>query len=206
MYYLGLDLGQKRDFSALALVQREEQRLAWLPIPTTLNIRHLERIPLGTPYAQVIHRVARLITHPSLQFQTQIIVDATGVGAPVVEALRTESRRGAWGAPITAVTITGSETANGSGNNWTVPKKDLLGGLQVLLDHGDLTIPRKLKEAPTLVRELKEIRRHQSSTGRITMGADAPGQHDDLAIAVALACWKAQTKKNTFGPNRLPGI
>jgi hypothetical protein len=40
----------------------------------------------------------------------------------------------------------------------------------------------------------------------VRMGADGAGEHDDLVMAVALACWKAKRKENSFGTRRLPGI
>src|SRR6266700_1290143 len=48
-FYIGLDLGQKRDPAAIAVVER--RRLAYQPSGSlTLMVRHLERGPLGTPY------------------------------------------------------------------------------------------------------------------------------------------------------------
>ena len=47
MYFIGLDLGQKRDFSAVAVVERAG---------VGLHVRHLERMALGTPYAAVVAR------------------------------------------------------------------------------------------------------------------------------------------------------
>ena len=38
---------------------------------------------------------------------------------------------------------------------------------------------------------------------RVRMGADGPGEHDDLVMAVALACWRAKRKENSFGTRRL---
>jgi hypothetical protein len=42
--------------------------------------------------------------------------------------------------------------------------------------------------------------------GVVRMGADGAGEHDDLVMAVALACWKAKRKENAFVAHRLPGI
>src|SRR5579863_2422949 len=42
--------------------------------------------------------------------------------------------------------------------------------------------------------------------GRLRMGADGPGEHDDLVMALALACWRAKRRQNEFGTRRLPGI
>ena len=64
MFYVGLDLGKMRDYSALAVVERED-RLCWtpaIPSPPVLRVRHLERFPLGTPYMRVVARVSELRT------------------------------------------------------------------------------------------------------------------------------------------------
>ena len=37
------------------------------------------------------------------------------------------------------------------------------------------------------------------------LGADG-GEHDDLVIALALACWQAMRPQNGLSPMRLPGI
>ena len=62
-----------------------------------------------------------------------------------------------------------------------MPRADLLGGMQVLLEKGDLKIAKGLREAGALVRELVGMR-----TGQ---GGSESGAHDDLVLAVALACW-----------------
>jgi len=40
----------------------------------------------------------------------------------------------------------------------------------------------------------------------VRLGADGYGEHDDLVMAVALACWRAKRPQNGFGTQRLPGI
>jgi hypothetical protein len=78
--------------------------------------------------------------------------------------------------------------------------------LMVLLEAGELKIPLNLAEAGTLVRELGEVEMQHRPSGGMRIGADGPGEHDDLVIAVALACWRASRKENGFGTQRLPGI
>ena len=39
--------------------------------------------------------------------------------------------------------------------------------------------------------------------GRVRIGADGCGEHDDLVIAVALAAWRARRRENQFGTFRL---
>ena len=60
MYYLGLDLGQRRDHTAMAVVERRETRLAYqAPQFSEVWVRYLERVALGTPYPRVVERVRR---------------------------------------------------------------------------------------------------------------------------------------------------
>lgn len=106
----------------------------------------------------------------------------------------------------TAVTITAGEHSHDRGGEWSVPKKDLMAGLLVLLENGQLRIPRGLAEADRLLKELGDIRMSPRAGGRVGMGAEGYGEHDDLALALALACWRAQRKEIGFGTRRLPGI
>src|SRR5580698_10126959 len=112
MYFVGLDLGQRQDYSAVAVVEREERRLAYLA--PCMRVRHLERMPLGTPYVEVVRRVGEIMRHPALGPWSRLVVDATGVGAPVVEMLRAARPV----LRVTAVTITGGDKAQGSGEEW----------------------------------------------------------------------------------------
>ena len=41
---------------------------------------------------------------------------------------------------------------------------------------------------------------------RLTYGGEDRTEHDDLVMALGLACWKARTGRQWFGVNRLPGI
>ena len=155
------------------------------------TVRHLERMQLGTPYTQVVQRVWEVLRHPMLEGQCRLVVDATGLGAPVVDLLRSAKA----GGRLTAVSITSGDRAHGQGERWHVPRGDLLSGLEVMLEAGTLKIVRQLKEAERLVREMESMRLEGQG-----------GEHDDLVFAVALAVWRARWTENSFGTQRLPGI
>jgi hypothetical protein len=204
MFYVGLDLGQKQDHSAIAIVEDEWRGEG-------LTVRHVERVPLGTKYPAVVERVRRVAQSRELRGECALAVDATGVGTPVVDMLRGAQT----GCPITEVTITSGEKETqraGSGYGqqaWSVPKRDLMAALQVALERGELKIAKALREAGVLVEELVDLRMTVRKSGRIRVGADGYGEHDDLAIALALAVWLARRPKprlNSFnGGGRLPG-
>jgi hypothetical protein len=139
------------------------------------------------PYPKVVARVREIVRSEELCGDCALVVDATGVGAPVVDMLR-EAR---LGCELAAVVITGGERGNGYGS---VPKQDLMAGVQVLLDEGKLRIAR-MRETGRLVGELVDMKRSVNGSGRVRMGADGYGEHDDLAIALALACWRAQRRQ-----------
>jgi hypothetical protein len=104
------------------------------------------------------------------------------------------------------VTITSGDRAHSNGEHWHVPKQELMTNLLVLLEAGELSIPKRLPELWTLVRELSAVEMRHRPGGVLKLGADGSGEHDDLVIAVALACWKGKRKENSFGTRRLPGI
>ena len=111
-YFVGLDLGQKGDYTAIAVVEHEIQALGGTdPVTfeprtaTRLDVRHLERLALGTSYLDVVERVVELVHAPELTKNCTLVVDATGVGAPVVDLLR----RAPLECTMLAVMITGGD-------------------------------------------------------------------------------------------------
>src|SRR6185437_10771649 len=164
MYFLGLDLGQKIDPSAAVLVELVEHRRAVMGSSfDKLVVRYVDRMPLGMPYPKVVARVRGIVRSQAVGGDCVVAVDATGVGAPVVDLLETES----LGRGVTAYTITGGERSDGE----RVAKRDLLAGVQVLLETGKLTIGR-VKEQERLIRELSDVRATVNGRGRMRMGAD----------------------------------
>jgi hypothetical protein len=168
MKYLGLDLGQRHDPSAIAIVERMEFRRAYQnAVFHSLRVRYLQRVRLGTPYPRIVELVRDLVNRPDLRDNCAIAVDATGVGAPVVDMLRAAR----LGCDIAPVNITSGDRQTRSGSTWNLPKHDLLASLQVLLEKGELKIAARLKEVGPLIRELTDFRSVIRSSGRIRLGA-----------------------------------
>ena len=193
IYFVGLDLGQKQDPTAIAVVEWAEYNGAWDAVAyshrveTSLSLRHLERIPLGTPYPEVVYRVGCTMRSRQLANaeRRHLVVDGTGVGPAVVDLLRQEDLQ----SKLWAVTITGGDTERYVDDYYRVPKRDLIIGLQVLMEQGGLQIAEGMKEGATLVKEMAEMRVKISGGAREQFGAWRRGEHDDLVLAVALACW-----------------
>jgi len=199
-------LGQRRDHSAVAVVEKlERPRPYGTPEFEAFVVRHLERMPLGTTYPQVVARVCSMLSAREMHRQCELVVDATGVGAPVVEMLRAEGPA----CDISSVTITGGEKESGGpgygGGHYNVPKRDLIASVQLALEKGELRISGLLRDANALVEELVDVRKTFRESGRDRVGAEGAGEHDDLVIALALACWKGRrpVKTNSFGKVRI---
>ncbi len=60
-FYVGLDLGQAADYTALAVVQSGVQENPEGGTEKFLHLRHLERYELGTPYPKIADIVATLM-------------------------------------------------------------------------------------------------------------------------------------------------
>jgi hypothetical protein len=155
-YFVGLDLGQAQDPTALAVLERPKltaQTPPWQRRPA-YAVRDLRWPHLGTPYPEVARLVARLVrTGPLLG--CMLVVDQTGVGRAVVDLLDEELRK-APSCLRLAVTITaGTAVRAGANDSVHVPKGELIGQLQALMQARRLRVARGLPEAETLVRELE---------------------------------------------------
>lgn len=184
-YYVGLDLGQAQDYTALTVIEKIQA----LPRPG-YHVRHLERPELGTSYPAIVDRVQVLMRSPELRGQAALVVDATGVGRPVVDLFRKAKLR-----PV-AITITGGNEVTSVSGGFNVPKRDLITTLQVLFQSGDLKVASRLPLAQVLVQELLSFKvRIDVKTAHDSYEAWREGIHDDLVLAVALAAWYGKRQK-----------
>jgi hypothetical protein len=186
-YVVGLDLGQTQDFTALAVLERQPLSAGTAATAKAdFALRHLQRFPLGTPYPAIISAVTTMRKTGPLN-GAALIVDQTGVGRAVVDVLRQ-----AVGG-VVPVTITGGHAVTrAEDGSFHVPKRELVTGLQVVLQSQRLQIARGLAEAATLVHELQQFQVKITASAHETFGVWRAGQHDDLVLAVALACWWAE--------------
>jgi hypothetical protein len=180
-FYIGCDLGQSNDPTAIAVVQR---------IGDEFRCGHLERLPLGMSYVSVVHHVGALMQHPTVAGNVELAVDATGCGRPVCDLFSHA------GIAFTAVVITAghTETAGTADNYRGVPKVTLVSHIQALLHAGKLKIRADLPEAETLISEIENFKVSYSQSGFMSFSA-REGAHDDLVLALAIAIWAALRQK-----------
>ncbi len=152
-------------------------------MPTEYILKALRRWPLGTPYPDIVEDVLTALQFEKL-LDPVLVVDETGVGRAVVDLFRCRVKCGFY-----PVVITAGATAQHNGISWHVPKKDLVGVMQVLMGHRLLQVPEKLKEGELLRKELQNFKVKVTSSANEVFGAWREGEHDDLVLAVAIATW-----------------
>ena len=179
LFVVGVDLGQAQDYTAICVVEATGTELV------DFQLRYLERLALGTTYPRIVERVEEIVRRlPSGGWR--LAVDATGVGAGVIDILEQAALQ-----PI-AITITGGDSVQGEGRRWRVPKRDLVAVLTVAFQAGRLKIAEALPLAGVFAKELLNFRvKIDARTAHDTYGSWREGEHDDLVLAVALACWQA---------------
>ena len=207
-FVMGFDVGQANDYSAVVIVhsyrsRRVNERDAFAkPVEERHHdLVHAERFR-EIPYPEQIRRVAERFgeveQHAKIDYRhatASLVVDATGVGKPILDALREAGLR------PRGVIITGGETASRGDGIDRVPKRVLATTMQVALQSGRLRIAQELPVADLLEKELRGFRVKITLTGHVKFGNDVgawrESDHDDLVLATALAVWTLENRKVT---------
>jgi len=188
LYYVGVDLGQTQDYSAVCMLEQSAQYVQEIHNTVeTYKAVYLHRFPLQTEYPVVVQHIKTMFDNQKLTIRGRLIVDQTGVGRAVTEMMMTEGLK-----PV-GITITGGhEIIKTEHGEFHVPKKDLVTSLAVLLQSGRLKIIKSLPFADTLVSEMENFRvKLNLRTGNEQFEAWREGEHDDLVISLALVAWYA---------------
>lgn len=208
-WLIGVDIGQANDPTALCAVESISYRLhplwvhdykapdgSWVDPGAAriaaakpknlLNVRGLQRLPLGMGYMEQCGVIAQMLADQKIR-DAEVLIDATGVGKPISDLFK---RAGIKHAPVW---ITGGAEENSRGMGFTVPKLHLISRLQAALHAGELRIAKSLPEAVAFTRELQEFRVSWTEAGHMRFGA-RQGAHDDLVLAAALAVYGADRR------------
>jgi hypothetical protein len=200
-HFVGLDLGQRSDPSALAVLEDadafNQDTGTW---ERSLSVRHLKRWPLGAKYPAIVEDVRSMLASPKL-LDPVLIVDETGCGAAVCDLFEQAEVRGtlrrAW---ITAGHAVKRDEASA---RWNVPKKALVSILQSLMQRNKLAVAN-LPERAVLMKELLNFKVKISAAANELFAAWREGEHDDLVLATALACWAAEGTASRLDPDAVP--
>jgi hypothetical protein len=202
---LCLDLGQAQDYSAAAILACP---LRWAEVSPQHPVKliHCERIPLHTPYPEIVDYVKdelfprvrryaadeRAKRHPKLRGPdpwVTLVVDHSGVGRPVVDLFRRAKLH-----PV-AITITSGIDASGDDfHGWRVPLYDLVDGLALAVrPPATRAIAADLPGLPQLLEEFQTFERKLTKAGTSQpFGNFREHSHDDLLFALAIGLWDAQ--------------
>jgi hypothetical protein len=218
-FFVGLDLGQAADFTAVAVMECTEAKLIpppptsrdsfelsgigdatgksavrsavakvtqETPIGKTYHIRFCERLEKGTAYPDIVRWISTLVTKLLTRAQVGLVVDATGVGRPIVDMF-TQS-----GLKCVPVNVTGGQNDNFGNGVWNVPKKDLVGAAKAMLGKKLLKIDDGLEHKDVLIREIENFRiKINERTRHESYEAWRSADHDDLVFALCLVAWWA---------------
>jgi hypothetical protein len=210
-YFVGLDLGQSQDYSAISILQQDYD---FLQKAYLYQLRYLERVPLGTKYSSndpnedsVARLVKRILLSETLNGNTQkgiarpiepaaLVLDHTGVGSPISELFELPRLLKGPGPAykLVKINITGGLKPSRAKGGYNVPKRDIVFSLLRVFQSKRLKISGKLPLAHTFQDELLNFKVKISDAGKDTYGAWREGVHDDLVLSVAIACWFAENK------------
>jgi hypothetical protein len=151
--------------------------------PFAYSVRHLERVPLGTPLTAQIGRLISIKNQ--LPRSARLIIDATGVGRALY-GMAIEAHL----SPIGAVIHGGFEVhTNPRDNIISVPKQRLVSELYKRLELGDISAPRNLEFWQAFRREMMNFRSEMTRRGSESWNSRS-GEHDDLVMALCLALFQ----------------
>jgi len=183
--FIGLDLGQRRDHTALAVLSSVEWIVGRDPVTYNwvkhreFRITQLDRIPLGVPYTHVPGLVRQRVLEATRTAKVTIAVDASGPGLPVADLIRHADLP----ASILPAIITGGGNSKVPIKGiYYVPRKELVTLLRIAVESRRMKASRSLAMRDEFRDELDNLGAESSSDTR---------GHDDLIFAVALALWAA---------------
>jgi hypothetical protein len=193
-YFAGVDLGQSVDHTAIVILERrkilgeQNTALEYPVLRTELHAVYIQRLSLGLPYPVIVRHVADLLTRPPLRGCVSLALDYTGCGRPVADMF-TESE---LSCPTTLVSIHGGDKVTWDANVARIPKRDLVAAANIAMQNRLLKIPPALPHADLLIAELRNFQtKIDPVTAHDSYSAWRDNQHDDLLLALAMACWLA---------------
>lgn len=161
-YVAGLDLAKVQDWTVLTILNSKHE---------VVFLDRFNKIDWGLQIARIAAATARYNDALTL-------VDSTGAGEPVYEALL-----------AAGVQAEGYAFTNAS-------KNALVTNLAMLLEKRAIVLPR-YELCPVLVDELEAFEYSVTDAGTVKTGAPS-GRHDDAVMSLALAAWAAKDLGESF--------
>ena len=184
-FILCLSLGSGGVSSGLAVVEaklaarksRKEEDTPSHDEAATFEVIHLDRFGAERRYPAIIGLVAEIVATRQLGQRYTLLMDITATGRP---PLKLFEDCGLY--PRAMQIVAGTETAYANGVQ-SLPRRDMVSVVQMLLQSNRLLVADALELAPDLVADLQAFDPQPPPAGQ------APHRNEDLVRAVALACW-----------------
>ena len=186
-YIIGIDLGQSYDYTVLSILIAKFNMDGKLEY----DLVYLKRFALKKSYMAIIDEVIGIVDLYDLKGNYAMAIDYTGVGHPVFDFFV------AKGLHPLGITITGGTNVNRQTNNTvTVPKKDIVTYLQIVLQTRRLRIAHNLSLLDEMRKELLSFQFKIGSNAKGSFNASS-GMHDDIVMSLGVAIWTGEyhTKK-----------
>lgn len=188
-FFIGLDMGQAQDSTALALLAGEVERGQ-----VCYALRHLKRWPPGTCYPRIAEDLSQLLRTPGIR-NCRLVVDQTAVGQAVANLFRPREATSTRLVLISA----GHAVSRAEDGCTHLPKKELVSVLQVLLQTQRLKVAAGMALVEELTREMASFRARVKVAGSDEDVSWREREHDDLVLAVALAAWEGERNPPCIG-------
>jgi hypothetical protein len=197
-YILTADLGQLSDYTALSLLKETTTKIATptlhdiavgsdgrIKVERMYHLIYLHRFELRTPYPDMVDHIAKMVRGPNLSQNVDLVVDATGVGRPVIDMMRRENLR-----PI-PITITGGKevVADELDGGYHVPKRDIASSTNILFGTRRIKIVPGMALTDTYIREMANFTIKIKNETSASYEAWREADHDDLVLSVGMAAW-----------------
>jgi hypothetical protein len=183
---VSLDVGKAVDPAALCVLDWQE---SFVPhVKPEYTVSNLKRWSLGTPYVSLSAWLVKFFETPDPKRVDEpppvLVVDETGVGAPVVEMIREALTKAGVAGGLIAITITAGGAVSqvvGQAGRWRVAKKVLASVLVTLFQSRRLNVA-KLPETETLLKEAQAFSVKITPAGNETFESWRESDHDDLVL------------------------
>lgn len=199
-YLVGLDLGQSRDPTALVVASRT---VFQKDAPGVFDVRHVERLELGTSYPKVVAHAGALVHRPELRPtfrppdsirleeapRPTLALDWTGPGRPVAD-LFVAAKFDCDLAPVAITSGLEARHERKGGITWHyVPKRALASNAMTLLQTQRLRFAANLPLSDLLRQELLNFKVRTTVAGNEVFESVREREHDDIVLALMLALW-----------------
>lgn len=163
-YFMGVDLARINDFTVITVFDDQGRQVYF----DRFNQISWER------QVDTIVRIAGV-------YSANVLLDCTGVGDPIYEAVRGLAYSKGVGDKII---VDGYKITSGS-------KEALINNLALAIEHQEIN----LMDIETQTEELRSYEYDVTPSGNVRMNAPE-GMHDDTVIAAALAAWQVKGRMN----------